>query len=112
MDIQKAIQNIHIADEIKKYIVELVTATRDPAACGLPEVKEWIETGASPRATVNFPKAARALAFFENRHFVSLDDIKRLAPSLLRHRLILSYEAGAENITADHVINKILKELK
>ena len=112
LNIQKAIQGIHIDEEVKKYIVNLVSATRDPVACGLPEVKEWIETGASPRATVNFPKAARALAFLEGRDFVSLDDIKRLAPCLLRHRLILSYEAEAENISADQIIGNILKELK
>ena len=62
----------------------------------LPELEDWIEIGASPRATVNFPKAARVLAFFEGRDFVSIDDIKRVAIPILRHRLILSYEAQAE----------------
>ena len=110
--IQKAIQNIHIDKQIKKYIVDLVLATRNPKQYGFPEIEDWLEIGASPRATVNFPKAIQALAFFEGRNFVSLDDVKRLALPILRHRLILSYEAQAENITEEQIINKILKDLE
>ena len=87
-------------------------ATRNPKNYGLPELEDWIEIGASPRATVNFPRASKVLAFFEGRNFVSMDDIKRLAIPILRHRLILSYEAQAENITIEKIINKILKNLE
>ena len=111
-NIKQAIQQVHIDKQIKKYIVELVLTTRNPKHHGFPEIEDWIEIGASPRATVNFPKAAQALAFFEGRNFVSIDDIKRLAFSILRHRLILSYEAQAENITEEQVISKILKDLE
>ena len=112
LKIQKWIQKIHIDKQIKKYIVEIVLATRNPKHYGFPELEDWIEIGASPRATVNFPKAVQTLAFFEGRNFVSMDDVKRLALPILRHRLILSYEAQAENITEEQIINKMLKDLE
>ena len=111
LQIQKSIQKVHIDKEIKKYIIEIVLATRNPENYGLPELEDLIEIGASPRATVNFPKAIKTLAFFEGRNFVSMDDVRKLALPILRHRLILSYEAQAENITPDQIINKILKDL-
>lgn len=110
--IQHSIQQVHIDQQIKKYIVEVVLATRNLKHYGFPEMEDWVEIGASPRATVNFPKATKALAFFEGRNFVSIDDVKRLAIPILRHRLILSYEAQAENITEEQIINKILKDLE
>jgi len=110
--IQSIIQKVHIEDQIKKYIVDIVLATRQPKNYGFPELEAWIEIGASPRATVNFPKAAQALAFIEGRNFVTIDDIKRLATPILRHRLILSYEALAENVTEEQVIKQILKNLE
>ena len=110
--IQQYIHNIHIDEQIKRYIVEIVLATRNPKVYGFPEMTNWIEIGASPRATVNFPKAGKVLAFFKGRKFVSMDDIKKLALPILRHRLILSYEAQAENITEEQIINKILKHLE
>ncbi len=112
IEMQKAIQKIHMDDQIKKYIVDLIQSTRNPKHYGFPEIEGWIEVGASPRATVGFPKAVKALAFLEGRHFVSLDDVKRLALPILRHRLILSYEAQAENVKEEQVLNKILKELE
>lgn len=112
LQIKNHIKSVHIDDKIKKYIVDLVLATRDPDQYALPELKQWIEIGASPRATVNFPKAAKALAFFEGRQFVSMDDIKKIALPILRHRLVLSYEALAEDITAETVVAKILKNLE
>ena len=112
LKIQKWIQKTHIDKQIRKYIVEIVLATRNPKHYGFPELEDWIEIGASPRATVNFPKAVQTLAFFEGRNFVSMDDVKRLALPILRHRLILSYEAQAENITEEQIINKVLKDLE
>ena len=111
-NIQTAIQKTHIDKKVKKYIVDLVLASRQPKNYGFPELEDWIEIGASPRATVNFPKAIQALAFFERRDFVSIDDVKRMALPVLRHRVILSYEAQAEGITEDKVIHKILKDLE
>ena len=111
-NIQQAIQKVHIDTKVKKYIVDLVLASRKPKNYGFPELEDWIEIGASPRATVNFPRVIQALAFFEGRDFVSMDDVKRMALPVLRHRLILSYEAQAEGITEDQVIHKILKDLE
>ena len=112
LEIQDQVRKIHIDERIKKYIVDLVLATRAPRDYGLPELESSIELGASPRATVSFPKAGQALALLEGKDFVSMDNIKKLALPILRHRLILSYEAQAENITEDQVIRKILKELE
>ena len=112
MNIKQAIEEVHLDQKIEKYIVDLVLATRNPKNYGFPELSSLIEIGASPRATVGFPKAAKALAYLEGRDFVSLDDIKRLSFLILRHRLILSYEAQAEEITEDKIIHKIIKDLE
>ena len=107
--IQTHIHSIYIDEKIKKYIVDLVIATRKPKEYGLPELEDLIETGASPRATVNFAPACRVQAFFQGRSYVSADDVKTTAYPLLRHRLALSYEAQAENITEDKVIRTLLQ---
>ena len=111
-NIKQAVKQVHLDKKVQKYIVDLVLATRSPKNYGFPELKSWIAVGASPRATVNFPKAAKALAYLEGRDFVSIDDIKRLALLILRHRLILSYEAQAEEVTEERIIHKILKDLE
>lgn len=111
LKIRSLIEQVHIENQIKQYIVDIVLATRHPKNYALPELEDLIEVGASPRATVNLPRAAQALAFFEGRNFVSIDDVKRVAVPILRHRLILSYEAQAEEVTAEKVINKILKDI-
>lgn len=112
LQIKKSIANIYIDDKIKKYIVDIVLATRKPKEYGLPELEDLIEIGASPRATVFFPMACKAAAFFQNRNYVSASDVKSVALPLLRHRLILSYEAQAENITTDHVIQEVIKNVE
>ena len=112
INIKQAIEKVHLDKKIEKYIVDLVLATRKPKNFGFPELSSLIEIGASPRATVGFPKAGKALAYLEGRDFVSLDDIKRLSFLILRHRLILSYEAQAEEITEDQIIHKIIKDLE
>lgn len=112
INIQQAIEKVHLDKKIEKYIVDLVLATRKPKNYGFPELSSLIEIGASPRATVGFPKSAKALAYLEGRDFVSLDDIKRLSFLILRHRLILSYEAQAEEVTEDQIIHKIIKDLE
>ena len=110
--IQQSMEQVYVDEKIKKYIVDLVLATRRPKHYGVPELEDWIEVGASPRATVNFPKVCRAMAFFQGRNYVSADDVKTAALPLLRHRLIVSYEALAENITADEIIRTLLKNIE
>ena len=107
---RQLIDHIYIDPAVKAYIVDLVHATRQPAKhdSGL---KNLVRAGASPRATINLARAARAQAFLQNRAFVTPADIKALAPDILRHRLILTYEAEAENITSDEIITRLLARL-
>jgi len=100
--------SVHMDEEIEKYIIELVSATRDPKAYGLEELEAYIEFGASPRASIDMYKAARAIAYLKGQDFVSPIEIAYIAKEILRHRIILSYEAQAEEITADEIIEKIL----
>jgi MoxR-like ATPase len=101
-------QEIYIDQKIKDYIIDLIFATREPEKYGLPELKGMIRFGASPRASINLTTTARALAFLKRRGFVIPEDIKELAADILRLRIILSYEAKAEDITTDDIIQKIL----
>lgn len=101
-------KKIYIDKKIKDYIVDLVFATREPEKYNLGEIKGLIRYGASPRASIYLTTTARALAFLKRRGFVIPEDIKELAPDVLRHRIILTYEAEAEEITTDDVIQKIL----
>ncbi len=99
---------VHMDEEIERYIIELVTATRDPKAYGLEELETYIEFGASPRASIDMYKAARAIAYLKGQDYVSPIEIAYIAKEILRHRIILSYEAQAEDITQDEIIEKIL----
>lgn len=101
-------KKIYIDDKIKEYILNLVFATRHPQEHGLEELSGLIRYGASPRASIYLTTTARALAFMKRRGFVIPEDIKELTPDVLRHRIILTYEAEAEEITTDDVIQKIL----
>ena len=107
--IRRESMEVHLDEEIEKYIVELVFATRDPKAYGLEDIENYIEFGASPRASIDIYKASRAIAYLKGQDFVSPIEIAYIAKEVLRHRVILSYEAGAEGITQDQVIEKILK---
>jgi MoxR-like ATPase len=100
------LNSIYIDDKIVDYIVALVGATRNPSNSSL---KNLIQYGASPRASLTFFNAARAYAFLRGRHFVIPDDVKAIAHNVLRHRIIISYEAEADNITNEHVIDTILQ---
>ena len=104
---RKVVDSIYLDDRIKEYIVDLVYATRDPAGANLG-LKDYIETGASPRATINLKVAARALAYLKGRGYVIPDDIKSCAQDVLRHRIRISYEAEAEGITSEDIIRKLL----
>lgn len=112
LELTQTIEQIYMDEKIKKYIVDLVLATRQPKEYGLAELEDLIELGASPRATVYFPKACKALAFFQGRDYVSSNDVKSVALPLLRHRLILSYEAQAEEKTTDDVIQELIKSIE
>ena len=105
-------KRIYIDDKIKDYILDLVFATRDPKEYGLEELSGLIRYGASPRASIYLTSTARALAFLKRRGFVIPEDIKELAPDILRHRIILTYEAEAEEVTTDNVIQKILAQVE
>jgi MoxR-like ATPase len=104
---QEALE-IHMDEEIERYIIELVAATRDPKAYGLEELEAFIEYGASPRASIDMYKASRAIAYLKGQDYVSPIEIAYIAKEILRHRIILSYEAQAEDITQDMIIEKIL----
>jgi len=113
-DIDRArsiVQNIYIDEKIVEYIVHLVFATRDPKPYHLDKLDHMIEYGASPRATLALHHAARAHAFLQKRHFVIPDDVKAIAHDVLRHRILLTYEAEAENITTDHIVHEILNSI-
>jgi len=99
---------VHMDEEIEVYIIELVAATRDPKAYGLEELEAYIEFGASPRASIDMYKASRAIAYLKGQDYVSPIEIAYIAKEILRHRIILSYEAQAEDITQDQIIEKIL----
>jgi MoxR-like ATPase len=101
---------IHIDEKIRNYIVDLVLATRPPVAASL-DLNGYIQNGASPRATINLCLAARATAFLNGRHFVTPQDVKSVALDVLRHRVTVSYEAEAENVTSEDIIRKILDTL-
>ena len=99
---------IHMDEEIEKYIIELVSATRDPKSYGLEELEAYIEFGASPRASIDMYKASRAIAYLKGQDYVSPIEVAYIAKEILRHRIILSYEAQAEDVTTDEIIEKIL----
>jgi MoxR-like ATPase len=104
---RKVINTIYMDDKIKDYIVSLVYATREPQAFQL-DLKEYIETGASPRATINLKAVSRCLAFLAGRGYVTPDDVKASVIDVMRHRLRISYEAEAEGIGSEDIIRKIL----
>ncbi len=108
LEAQKLVKEIYVDDKVKDYIIDIVFASRKPEEYKLKDIAPMIQCGVSPRATLALFNAAQAHAFLRRRHFVIPDDVKAVAPSILRHRLLLSYEAEAENITADSLVQKII----
>ncbi|NNE07601.1 MAG: MoxR family ATPase [Gemmatimonadetes bacterium] len=106
-----AVRTVRIDENLKEYLVNLVHATREPETYGL-DIKDLVAFGASPRATIFLNLGSRALAFLDGRDYVIADDIKELAKDVLRHRILLTYEAEAEEITSDQIIQKILDQLE
>ena len=107
-DVANLAARVHTDERIDRYIVQLVTATRKPADYRLPALAHQITYGASPRATLALAHVAKAHAFIAGREYVVPEDVKAVAHDVLRHRLVLSYEAAAENVTADRIIDQIL----
>ena len=101
------VDTIYVDEKIKNYIVDLVFATRDPKAAGLEKLASFIAYGASPRATIFLTQAAKAYAFLNGRGYVTPEDIKAIGLDVLRHRVLLSYEAEAENVTSEQIVKQI-----
>jgi len=106
LEARKAMYQIYMDDKVKRYIVDVVYASRDPKKYGL-DLSELISYGASPRATIYLHLGAKAHAFLRGRAYVTPDDVKIVGPDILRHRIILSYEAEAEELTSDDIISRI-----
>jgi MoxR-like ATPase len=105
---REMVRSVYVDDKIKNYVLDLVLTTRDPGNNGLSDLRPFIAFGASPRAGIYLVLAARAHAFVNGRGFVTPDDIKAVAPDVLRHRVIVSYEAEAENVSSADIVQRIL----
>ena len=108
LNIKQTVGTLYMDDKVKDYVLDLVAATRHPEQFKLNELKPLIEYGASPRASINLCLAARANAFLAGRGYVTPQDVKDIASDVLRHRLVLTYEAEAESMTSDDVVRKVL----
>ncbi len=111
VEIRRLVREIYIDPKVEEYVLNIVFATRYPADHGLPKLQSLMQYGASPRASINLVQAAKALALLQERAYVVPDDVKQIAPDILRHRIGLSYEADAENISVDDIINQILQKV-
>jgi MoxR-like ATPase len=107
--LRRLVQDVYVDDRVKEYVLDLVGATRDPAAARLAELAPMVEFGASPRAGLYLVRAAKAHAFLRGRAYVTPDDVKALALDVMRHRLILTYRADAEGVGADQLLSRILE---
>jgi MoxR-like ATPase len=112
LEAKKVIQQIYVDDKVKDYIVDVVFATREPAKHGLKDLAPLIEFGASPRASIALNMAARAHAFLRHRGYVTPEDVKAIGPDVLRHRLVLTYEADAEEVTAEQVVRRAFEVIE
>jgi MoxR-like ATPase len=111
LEMTNLIDKIYMDDKLKEYIVDIVSATREPEKFGM-DISEYIEFGASPRATIFLAKVARVKAFLQGRAYITPQDIKIIAPDVLRHRIILSFEAEAEDITPDELIQTVFDSVE
>lgn len=112
VEAKKIINQIYLDEKIEKYILDMVFATRYPEKYGLSDIKNYISFGASPRASINLAIASRAYAFIKGRAFVIPEDVKEIAKDVLRHRIGLSFEAEAEEVSQDDIVNKILGKIQ
>ncbi len=112
LEARARIAELYVDDRVMDYIVDIVHATREPEEAGLGELGALIEYGASPRATIFLAQGSRAHAFLRGRNFVTPDDVKAMAPDILRHRVLTTYEAEAEEVTSDEIIRRILAAIE
>jgi len=110
-DARQQVLNIHMSEAVEKYIVAIVMATRKPERYPNSNLKNWIAVGASPRASIILDRCSRAQAFLNEKDYVDPDDVRQVVCDVLRHRINLSYEAQADGITSDDVINEIIKQV-
>jgi MoxR-like ATPase len=110
--LSRRVREVYLDERIRDYIVAVVTATRHPREVGLGEMTPLIAYGASPRATLAFSEAARAVAFLRGRGYVVPEDVKEIAKDVLRHRILLTYEAEAENVTSETVVERVLERVE
>jgi MoxR-like ATPase len=111
LDLQRQTDNVYADPQIMEYAVRLVAATRKPAGYGLQEIAAYLTYGASPRASINLILAARALAMLRGRDYIVPGDVTELAPDVLRHRLVLSYEAFSDGVTADQLVSRVIEKV-
>jgi len=109
LTLKKAIKEVHVDPEVETYMIELVNATRNPSQYGLEEIQDFIQFGASPRVSIDIFKAVKAMAYLREKEFVTPVDVAYIAKEIMRHRIVLSYEAEAEGVTTDEIIQKVLE---
>jgi len=107
--LKQIVKDIHVDAEVEEYMIELVNATRHPEEYGLSDIKEFIQFGASPRVSIDMFKAVKAMAFMRGKDFVTPIDVAYIVKELMRHRIVLTYEAEAEGVTTDEIIQKVLE---
>ncbi|MBQ2339143.1 MAG: MoxR family ATPase [Prevotella sp.] len=112
LDARKLVGEVYLDEKIEKYIADIVFATRYPESYNMSELKQMITFGGSPRASINLARAARAYAFIKRRGYVVPEDVRAVAHDVLRHRIGLSYEAEASNVTAEDIVNKIINSVE
>ena len=110
--IKNEINNVSVSESIEKYLIEIVFATRNPKSIGLEDAANYISFGASPRASINLVLASKANAFFQNRDYVTPEDVKEIAYDVLNHRIILNYEAEAEGVNTREIVMSILNKIE
>ncbi len=112
MALKEELKLIHVDDEVQRYMVNIVFATRDPKKYGIPELEGKIEFGASPRASIDMYKASRAMALLRGKDFVTPLDVAKVVTSILRHRIVLSYQAESSGLNSDKIVEQIINSIK
>jgi MoxR-like ATPase len=112
LEARKVVTGIYVDEKVKDYILNIVFATREPAKYGLPELTDLISYGGSPRATIYLNLAAKAHAFLKGRGYITPEDVKAIGPDVLRHRILITYEAEAEETTSDDIVRKIFDTIE
>lgn len=112
LDARRVVKDVYLDEKIMQYIADIVFATRYPERYQLPELKQMITFGGSPRASINLAKASRAYAFIKHRGYVVPEDVRAVAHDVLRHRIGLSYEAEATDLTTEKIISEIINKVQ